>query len=496
MKEKGNDYSVKSIARQGENKTAIIGVTIMNIILAVAYFLEVVKGNRDIVSYSLIAILCILPCILGIIMYQKKKDSILIRYIFGIGFALLYGYIMLTTTSDLSFCYIIVFFVAFVVYVDIKFLVALIGYALLVNIIVIVRKLIAGTLTGVSLSNAEIIIACLALTCIFTLLSLRKIKKINESNISKADNEREQSEELLDTTLHVAASMTENIENAVNETESLKNSIDMTKHAMEELVANTNEEVEAIRIQKQSTDSISDHICGVESSVNSIVAEVNEAEDNLAAGHDIMKELLEQVHISEESNALVVEKMEGLKEYAGKMQDILGLIRSVASQTSMLALNASIEAARAGEAGKGFAVVASEITNLSTQTNSATGDIDKLIENIVNSVESVTGAMDKLIESSQLQNKYVNSTADNFSKIHKSTQGIFEQVSHLKDTVDIVTEENQQVAERIEVVSDIMGKVMTSANETFENCNVNLESVANVAIVMDNLKEEAGRLQQ
>ena len=57
------------------------------------------------------------------------------------------------------------------------------------------------------------------------------------------------------------------------------------------------------------------------------------------------------------------------------MQSITQLINDVASQTSLLALNASIEAARAGEAGKGFAVVASEISNLAAKTKEATVNI-------------------------------------------------------------------------------------------------------------------------
>lgn len=490
------DYSIKEIAEQSKNKTAMIGIFIMNAILAVAYLIEVVKNTRSIASYGIVAILAILPCIIASIAYKRKKDSDVIRYITGVGFALLYGYVMWTSSTDLAFCYVTVVMVAFIVYVDIKFLVSLSIYALIINVAVIIRKAVTGNLTGVNLTNAEIIVACLILTCVFILLSIRKIEQINKANVQKADSEREQADELLNTTLQVAASMTENIEIAVGETDSLKDAIEMTQHAMEELVADTNEEVEAIEMQKQSTKKISNYICGVENSVHSIIKEVNVAEENLTAGNIIMKDLLDQVHISEDSNALVVQKMDGLREYAGKMQDILGLIRNVAEQTSLLALNASIEAARAGEAGKGFAVVASEIANLSTQTNSATGDIDKLIENIVNSVEDVTTAMDKLLEGSQLQNQYVNSTADNFKKIHNSTQGIFNQVSHLKNTVEIVTEENEQVAEQIENVSAIMQRVMTGANETYENCNVNLTSVANVASVMDNLKEDAKKLQQ
>ena len=494
MKSKKLDYSIKEVAEQSKNKTALIGICIMNMILALAYLVEVLKDTRSIVSYCIVAALCIVPSIAGLIIYHINKQSSLIRYICGFGFGLLYAYIMFTSTTDLVFCYIIVFFVILIVYVDFKLLGILSGYAMLVNIALLVKKAMDGNLKGVNLTNAEIVLACLIMTGVFTVLSIYKINQINKANVEKADMEKKQSDALLDTTLSVADSMTDNIESAVGETDSLKDAIELTQQAMTNLAEGTNEAVEAIEAQKLSTMKINEYIRGVEDSVSSIVNEVTEAEENLETGNVIMNDLLKQVRVSEESNAMVVEKMEGLKEYAGKMQDIMGLIRNVANQTSMLALNASIEAARAGEAGKGFAVVATEISSLSTQTNSATGDIDELIENIVKSVEEVTSAMDQLLEGSRLQNQYVNDTADSFKKIHNSTQGISSQVSQLQEAVEIVTEENDQVEKQIEHVAHTMEEVTSSADETLENCNTNLASIAKVAVLMDGLKEDADKL--
>lgn len=489
------DFSVKEIAMQNQNKTALIGVTIMNVILAMAYVVEVLKDARSIASYAVIAILCVLPCVLAWLTYRKKPDATVIRYICSVGFAALYTYIMFTTTSDIAFCYVIVLLVILVVFVDLKFLVGLGIYSLFVNVIIIARKAIAGELTGTALTNAEIVIACLILTTVFTVLAVKKIAQINDANIDKAEKQKKNAERILMTTLDVASAMTANIEEAVGETEQLKEMIGDTQHAMERLVSDTNLEAEAIEAQKQSTEKINEYIFGVGDAVESIVREVDITEDKLDDGNAVMRDLLDQVHISEQSNAMVVQKMEGLRDSAGKMQDILEMIRNVADQTGLLALNASIEAARAGEAGKGFAVVATEITNLSSQTNDATEDIDTLIEEIVHSVEDVTEAMNKLLDSSRMQNQYVNQTAESFRQIHTSTQNISQQVIQLKDTVKIVTQENLQVSEKIENVAEIMERLTDGANATYENCNVNLDSVANVASVMDNLSLEAAKLQ-
>ena len=93
-----------------------------------------------------------------------------------------------------------------------------------------------------------------------------------------------------------------------------------------------------------------------------------------------------------------------------------------------------------------------------------------------------------------MQNQFVDNTAANFEKLHASTQSISEQVSGLKDVVDIVTDANNQVEERIERVTEIMGQVMGEANKTLESCNTNLQSIANVADVMERLKEDTCKL--
>ena len=74
------------------------------------------------------------------------------------------------------------------------------------------------------------------------------------------------------------------------------------------------------------------------------------------------------------------------------------MIEEIASQTELLALNASIEAARAGEAGKGFSVVASEISKMATQTAGATENITKLIQNMAQAIEEVVSVIYKMID--------------------------------------------------------------------------------------------------
>ena len=233
MKRVGMDLSVKKNADITKNQTAMTGIFIMNLVLALAYVIEVLKGARTIGSYAIVAVLCIVPCVLSTAIYLRNKAAFAIRYVMGIGFSFLYGYILFSSSNDLPFCYVIVAFVMLVVYVDRKLLVILGTYAFVVNVIRIALLAMKGQLVGTTLTNAEIILACIVLTFVFMLMAISKISQINQANIDKADQGKLQSEALLETTLNVASSLTENINDAMGETEVLKDAIDTTQHDME-----------------------------------------------------------------------------------------------------------------------------------------------------------------------------------------------------------------------------------------------------------------------
>lgn len=490
------DLSIKKNADISRNKTALICMTITTLLLAAAYFLEVLKDARELGDYFILLATCIVPPIIAWVMYILKKDNAIIRYVLGVGFLVFYTYLLFTSTSALAFCYIGVVFVILTVYVDLKLSIILGVYSFILNVAIVVKNALDGGLTADELANAEIVIAFVIFLSVFGIVSISKVAQIGKETAAKADMQRDQSEKLLQTTLEVANSITENIEVAAGETETLGKAIDATKYAMEDLSGGAGDTAAAIAEQQCSTEEIDGYIKGVGSSTDEIVTEIGNTEESISVADGVMNELLEQVKVSEEKGALVAKEMDELKEYADKMVTIVNLISKVARQTSMLALNASIEAARAGEAGKGFAVVAGEISDLAAQTNHATDDINNLIANVGKSLDEVVVAVDELLASNQNQNEFVGQTAEHFREIGNSARRISEQAVRLKEAVESASAANSAVVESIQNVSAVTEEVSASAIATLESCDQNQESIQKLAVIMESLREEAARLQQ
>jgi len=490
------DLSNPLYADESRNQTAILAVTIMNLVLVVAYLIEVFKGARTIPSYIFVAAFCILPSVISILIFLKKPYTKVIRYILGGGFTVFYAYTMLTANNMLAFCYVLVIFAALIIFVDLKFCIMLGSAAFLINIASLVKRALAEGLSADDVTSAEIMLACIVLTCLFSVLSIKRVERIGNANIVKADFEKEQSEKLLQTTLEVAASINESVKGALDEAEGLHNAILVTQQSMENLNGGANETAQAIMEQQESANEIDKGIREVESVAGAIMDELASTADCLSTGTEGMTELLNQVKVSQTAGEAVAKEMAELREDAGQMENIVGMISSVSDQTALLALNASIEAARAGEAGRGFAVVAGEISKLASQTNSATTEINKLIENIGHSIGEVIAAVDELLSSNQFQNQSIGRTAENFDRIRNSAGVISKHAEQLKATVDVTATANTKVVRNIDNVSAVTQEVSASATETLDGCNMNLESIEKLMQIMEQLGAEAKKLQK
>ena len=166
-----------------------------------------------------------------------------------------------------------------------------------------------------------------------------------------------------------------------------------------------------------------------------------------------IKDLIEKTARSRESIAVVREAMQQNNEQAQKIEATSQKINDIADQTNLLSLNAAIEAARAGDAGRGFAVVAEEIRGLAEETNSLTGEIGTIIQELLQKTADATQNMESMEKIFEEQERSVGETKENFIQIEQCLGSVQSSVNTLYESGNDMTGSKEIIVQMIEGIS-------------------------------------------
>ena len=212
---------------------------------------------------------------------------------------------------------------------------------------------------------------------------------------------------------------------------------------------------------------------GTADSAQSTLEIVNEGNQRMAQSLSNTDQVVTAVQTSSQG-------IDRLSEAIGSVGAVTRIIKEIAEQTNLLALNAAIEAARAGEHGRGFAVVADEVRKLAERTARSTEDIDRMVADIqgttASAVEAMRVAADRVGEGRNL----IGETYESFKKITDASTEVNRMSNHIAAAAKEQSTATEEVAKSTEHMSELIER--------------NTASLQHVVQAVDGLRRAAGQL--
>lgn len=254
-----------------------------------------------------------------------------------------------------------------------------------------------------------------------------------------------------------------------------------TRHIAEQMLASSNEQADRIHNITQIIDNMVNSLERVATSTNDS-AEIARNSVNIARdGASRVRDTIGGMNNIRENIQETSKRIKRLGESSQEIGNIVEIIKGIADQTNILALNAAIQATSAGEAGRGFAVVADEVQRLAERSSNATKRIEALVKTIQSDTHEAVASMEK-------STREVVSGANIAEEAGTALARIEEVSTSLASLIERVSDSTRKVSSMAAGVSQDMGDINQLAAKTTENVIKTSDAIENLSVLSRELK--------
>ena len=211
-------------------------------------------------------------------------------------------------------------------------------------------------------------------------------------------------------------------------------------------------------------------------------------------GSNLMRESVQQMNTIDRIVSEAVDKVQGLDEQSGEIYQLVEVVKDIADQTNLLALNAAIEAARAGEHGRGFAVVADEVRKLAEQVTSSVTQITNIVENIQLETDEVVNSLNVGYSEVKEGITQIERTGESFNTIDTSVTTMVDGIMNIANRLKDISDNSQRMNNLIEDIAAVSEEAAAGVEQSSASTQQTSSSMDEISRNADELADLAQQL--